>query len=260
MQSVAEKDFTQSGATVERESDHIDILITNTVGQAVVTEHKICAGDQPEQLQRYHKTLKNQGYSDIHLLYLTLHGHDPSEDSVGNLDYKLMSYKDDLHPWLERCQQRAYAEPELRESVAQYRQIVRKLTGTDYTGVYREALKNLCLEDNNLVLVHDLQEAMIGARISLLKRLWDEIEKALKDEIPDLPAKDEKLSDISEERIKRFVTRQKKYYGHGLYYGDTMATQPKELGLALRLKTTFFSAPDIARWTIETSTTNSRKS
>ena len=132
-----------------------------------------------------------------------------------------MSYKDDLHPWLERCQQRAYAEPELRESVAQYRQIVRKLTGTDYTGVYREALKNLCLEDNNLVLVHDLQEAMIGARISLLKRLWDEIEKALKDEIPALPAKDEKLSDISEERIKRFVTSQKKYYGHGLHYGDT---------------------------------------
>ena len=53
LQSVAEKDFTQSGVTVERESDHIDILITNTVGQAVVIEKKICAGDQPEQLLCY---------------------------------------------------------------------------------------------------------------------------------------------------------------------------------------------------------------
>ena len=144
---------------------------------------------------------------------LTLHGHDPSEDSAGNLDYTLISYKDDLQPWLERCQQRAYDEPELRESVAQYRQLVRKLTGTDYTGVYMEALKKLCLEDNNLVLVLDLHEA---ARIALLKRLWDKIEEALKHEIPDLPAEYNK-SDISEAGIKRFVQENKR---HGLYYGN----------------------------------------
>ena len=220
LQHVAEKDFAQSGVTVKRESDYIDILITNAVGQAVVIENKIYAGDQPEQLQRYHKTLKNQGYRDIHLLYLTLHGHAPSEDSVGNLDYKLISYKDDLHPWLERCQQRAYDEPELRESVAQYRQLIRKLTGTDYTGVYMEALKKLCLQGNNLVLVNDLYEAMNGTIISLLKQLWDEIEEELKNEITDLPTKDEELSNISKERITDFVEKKKKYNWHGLYYGD----------------------------------------
>ena len=108
LQHVAEKNFALSGVKVERERDYIDILITNATGQAVVIENKIWADDRPKQLQRYHETLKDQGYSDIHLLYLTLHGHDPSGDSAGTLDYKPISYKDDLHPWLERCQQRAY--------------------------------------------------------------------------------------------------------------------------------------------------------
>ncbi len=117
----------------------------------------------------------------------------------------------------------------MRESVAQYRQLVRKLTGTDYTGVYMEALKKLCLEDNNLVLVRDLQDAMTGARISLLKQLWDEIGEAL-GEIQDLPAKDEKLSDISEERIEHFVTAKKDYkWKTGLYYGDE--TKETRLGV-----------------------------
>ena len=228
LQNVAEKDFTQSSVTVERESDYIDILITNDK-QAVVIENKIWARDQPKQLQRYHRTLKDKGYSDIHLLYLTLHGHVPSEDSAGTLDYKPISYKDDLRPWLERCQQRAYDEPELRESVAQYRQLVRKLTGTDYAGVYMEALKKLCLEDNNLVLVRDLQEAMIGARICLLTKLWREIESALGEELSDLPpktsgyiAEDRRMqscSDISESKITEFVRNQKNYKYHGLHYG-----------------------------------------
>ncbi len=96
LQSVAEKDFTQSGVRVERERDYIDILITNADKQAVVIENKIWARDQPKQLQGYYEKLVEKGYGDIYLLYLTLHGHDPSEDSAGNLDYTLISYKDDL--------------------------------------------------------------------------------------------------------------------------------------------------------------------
>ena len=59
---------------------------------------------------------------DIHLLYLTPYGHDALRWIVPAIfPYKTISYRDKLPPWLERCQQRAYDEPELRESVAQYR-------------------------------------------------------------------------------------------------------------------------------------------
>lgn len=219
LRHVGVKDFEPRGIKVERERDNIDILITNDAGQAVVVENKIRSGDQPEQLQRYHDALKGQGYAEIHLLYLTPYGNDPSEESAGSLPYEAISYKDTLPPWLERCQQRAYHEPELRESVAQYRQLVQKLTGTDFGRVYMDALTKLCLDDNNLVLVHDLNEAMIEAKVHLLQGLWSEIDAALRAEISDLPSKDDKLSDTSYETVKHFVTAQRNYKRwSGLYY------------------------------------------
>ena len=217
LEHVGIKDFEERGATVERERDNIDILITNAnKKKAVVIENKIWAMDQPEQLQKYHKKLKKQGYSDIHLLYLTPYGREPSKESVGDLPYEAISYKDHLPPWLKRCQQRAYDEPELRESVAQYLQLVQKLTGADLKGEYMNELRDLCLQDNNLVLAHDLHEGMIEAKASLLKKLWDEIEDALAK--LDLPDKDNKSSDTSLKTIKRFVTTSYKW--HGLYYGS----------------------------------------
>ena len=215
LEHVGIKDFEERGATVERERDNIDILITNA-DKAIVIENKISAEDRPEQLQRYHETLKNRGYGEIHLLYLTLDGHDPSKGSVGDLPYEAISYKYHLPPWLKRCQKRAYDEPELRESVAQYLQLVQKLTGTDLKGEYMNELRDLCLQDNNLVLAHDLYEGMIKAKASLLKKLWDEIEGAL--EQLDLPAKDNGESDTSSDTIKRFVTASNSRR-HGLYYG-----------------------------------------
>ena len=226
LQHVAEKQFEEKGAKVERERDDIDILITNNdAKQAVVIENKIESGDPPKQLQRYYKRLKSKGYSDIHLLYLTLHGDEPSEDSAGDLDYKTISYKDDLPPWLERCQQRAYDEPALRESVAQYLRLIRKLTGTDFTGEYMNELKKLLLRDNNLVLACDLIKAKTEVHIDLLQKLWGEIESELRKMIPDLPDKANKDSDIlptgrivSPDRTRDFVERQRNSMYHGLYY------------------------------------------
>ena len=108
--------------------------------------------------------MKDQGYGNIHLLYLTLDGSGPSDVSFCGPDCearshcKTISYRNTLS-WLERCQQRAYDEPELRESVAQYRKLVQKLTGTDFKGAYMNELMALCLEGegSNLVLVHDFE-------------------------------------------------------------------------------------------------------
>ena len=219
LEHVGIKGFEERGATVERERDNIDILITTAdKKKAVVIENKIWAMDQPEQLQKYHKKLKNQGYSDIYLLYLTPYGREPSKESVGDLPYETPSYRDHLPPWLKRCQKRAYDEPGLRESVAQYLQLVQKLTGTDFKGEYMNELRDLCLQGKNLVLAYDLHEGMIEAKALLLKKLWDEIEDALKE--LNLPAKDDILSDTSPERIKNFVINARNSGHRGLYYGD----------------------------------------
>lgn len=169
LQRVGIEDFEQNDAKIRREYRNIDILISNnTTNQAVVIENKIkeikYRKDEPQQLQRYYKILQEEGYRNICLLYLTLDGHDPSEDSVGNLPYETISYRDDLLPWLRCCQMHACDEPELRESIAQYIHLIRKLTGTDFKEAYMNELKSLLFEDNNLVLAHDLNDAMTSIK------------------------------------------------------------------------------------------------
>ncbi len=188
LQHVRIKNFELCDVKVEIESDRIDILIVNANKKAVAIENKINAGDQPEQLLRYYKKLAAEGYSVIHLLYLTLDGRDPTSGSVGDLDYEKISYED-LIPWLERCQKRAGDEPGLRESVAQYLRLIRRLTRTDFRGKYMDALKELCREDNNFELIRDLHDAWSEVVSELRKRLWDEINfnlKLLESEISEL--------------------------------------------------------------------------
>ena len=183
--------FELYGVEVKREWKNIDILLTNANKKALALENKINAEDRPKQLWRYYNTLKKQNYLDrnIHLLYLTLDGRDPTLDSVGDLNSEkitTVSYKE-LIPWLGCCQKRAYDEPELRESIAQYIQLVQKLTRTDARGKYMDALKKLCLEDNNFVLIYDLKDAMCEVETELLKKMWDEVECELKSEVQDFP-------------------------------------------------------------------------
>lgn len=208
-------DFDHDGASVKREWNNIDILVCDRSSmQAVIIENKIWAADQPKQLARYVGQMKECA---CHVLYLTPDGREASEDSADDIKYRCVSYKDDLVPWLRECQKRAYDEPTLRESVAQYLRLIGKLTGTDFSEAYMTDLKELCLRDGNIVLVHDLGEAMVEVKISLLKCLWQEIDCSLREEIPDLPDKSED-SDITEDRIRHFVTRQKNYKYHGLYF------------------------------------------
>ena len=206
--------FDHETAVIDREWNNVDILIRDQASmQAVIIENKIWAADQPRQLVRYAEQM--EGY-DYRVLYLTLDGRDPSEDSAGGIEYRCVSYEPDLQPWLEGCQRRAYDEPEIRESVAQYRCLIAKLTGTDFSEAYMNDLMELCLKDGNLLLVHDLAEAMIEAKISLLRTLWQEIEAGLRKEVPELTVSSE--SDISEARIRRFVTYRRNYGSHGLYF------------------------------------------
>ena len=220
LQKIGVEKFKLDGVTVRREYKNIDILIINndTKQHPVVIENKIYAEDRPAQLQTYYDTLKKEKYSDIHLLYLTLDGQDPSKDSVGNRPYQTISYRDDLLPWLKCCQMYACEEPELRESIAQYIHLIRKLTGTDFEEAYMNELQDLLSKGNNLIIAHDLNEAMTRTKISLLRKLWCEIESALQDikeQIPNFPDKDKKASNISEERIKKYI---KKKEGNLLLY------------------------------------------
>lgn len=218
--------FTSDGAKVERERHNIDILITNGSRQALAIENKIYARDQDGQIKRYYCKLKEQRYRDVYVLYLTIDGHDPSEDSRGNLgekEYRKVAYGKILG-WLGRCQKRAYDEPELRESVAQYLHLVRNMTGNDRGKEYMDELKKLLLQGNNLTISRDLEKAAIDARVHAMHRVWQKIEDGSK-ESPNLFGDTQDRSDISEDRIKKAIRRRRGKDGRlfgwfGLYYSS----------------------------------------
>ena len=99
----------------------IDILIADKVAhKAIIIENKIYAGDQNAQMKRYYDYATANYKEGFRLLYLTLDGHEPSKESLKGLsdsDFKCISYRNDILPWLEQCARSAYNKPLVRETI-----------------------------------------------------------------------------------------------------------------------------------------------
>lgn len=145
-------DTNNSQVTVEHVTGdgRIDILISDNNKKAIIIENKIYAGDQLEQLKRYDDYAKLRFTNGYRLLYLTLDGHKPSEDSTKGLkdnQYFRLAYNNNLNTsdedtsdsnnvirqdiihWLEECVKIAYNKPLVRETIIQYQSLIKSLTG-----------------------------------------------------------------------------------------------------------------------------------
>lgn len=154
------------GPVTDTTGGRIDILIhfhSDSEKKAIIIENKIYAGDQWNQLLRYHNfgeshyKDKENGYR---LLYLTLDGHDASDDSTGKkkddksdkepgFEYNRLSYKEDILSWLEECAKIAYNQPLVRETIKQYQTLVKQLTNQDMETKSKEDILNLLMQDSN---------------------------------------------------------------------------------------------------------------
>jgi hypothetical protein len=136
-----DKDYSEGG--------FIDIVIKDSKYQVVI-ENKINAGDQKGQLLRY----KNC-YPDCELIYLTLNGKEPSSFSykLGNgKDLKLeeiilISYKNNIKNWIEKCLEKTHSLPIIRETLLQYIYLIKKLTN-------QSTNKKMSTEIQDLILVN----------------------------------------------------------------------------------------------------------
>lgn len=134
---------------VLREHANIDILIRDH-NHAVIIENKIYAGDQHKQLQRYHEYAKNLNFKPI-LFYLTLDGHEASEQSLGSLSEKptLISYKNQITQWLTACVKEAAMKPALREIIIQYQHLINQLTGNTMSEAEKQQVLSLVAQSDN---------------------------------------------------------------------------------------------------------------
>ena len=167
------------GAVTATEGGRIDIIIEDGK-HAIIIENKINAGDQTNQMLRYHNYGHKQFPKGFELIYLTLDGHEPAECSlgIGDYDYRVISYEEEIIGWLNECYEIAKDNTLVRSVVAQYRELVKQITHTDMDTKYNEQLKKLALAPDNVRAVGELLKIQGEWFESLLKEyIWGPLEK-----------------------------------------------------------------------------------
>ena len=156
----------------KEEGGRIDIIIEfksvkRDRDYAVILENKIYANDQAKQLYRY-KQFADKQYGKGHylIIYLTLDGHYPSEDSITSKEYILkdgvdffrMSYGDFILEWLSACKDKASSVPIVRETITQYYNLIAKMTNRDMETSINEELINMFANRRNISAVFKINQ------------------------------------------------------------------------------------------------------
>ena len=128
----------------------IDILIEDHARHGIVIENKVYAGDQPDQLIRYSSFAENKYKKDNYTIYyLTLFGHEASNNSAKGVAYKCISYSEHIINWLQRCIHECATMPLVRETLVQYLNHIKQLTNQDMDSLNKEELIELLADNNN---------------------------------------------------------------------------------------------------------------
>jgi len=155
----------------------IDILIKEkATNNVILIENKIDAGDQKHQLVRYHNAFR-KGL----LIYLTLSGNESSETSAESISYKCLSYEEDIINWLEECQKIAVDNPVVRETIKQYKNLIKKITYQNINSQMEKEIIELITENQNYFASYielqkiNLQEHVINKSVDeTIKRIAKE--------------------------------------------------------------------------------------
>ena len=203
-------DLTQE-VMVDNEYKNIDILIRNGK-TAIVIENKIYASDQEKQLSNYYSKMKDEGYENIKLVYLTLTGYEPSSQSTDELpqivkeqSLILANYEHDIYEWISRCTEIAVRDAPLREACIQYLDIINKITNKIENQEHMEELKTLLLTDSNLARLPDLFNAYNEVLVDLQFDIWNKIAKGIAQEFGELHQDSITKQESPKELVRNYV-------------------------------------------------------
>ena len=165
----------------ETEGGRIDILIRDENSHCLIIENKIYAGDQPKQLIRY-----NNAYKEAPIFYLTLKHSIPSDESKGHLvegiDFFCISYEDDILNWLSVCKKEAASHPILRETIIQYINLIKYLTGHAMNELEKnEIIEQIINNGEYIETTQKISEVWTDIKLKIISNLKLPIEEIAKE-------------------------------------------------------------------------------
>lgn len=170
-----EYQFAYQDVKVHREFStsygRLDILITNSSDDALLIENKIYAGDQFDQLKRYHTFGTQKFNNKFKLLYLTLWGNESPQDALDKTEYLQVSYCEAILQWLERCVEIAARSPIVRETLIQYSNHIKNLTYQNTESTMDKALIDQLSSIEHLDAVFTISENISHVKNNLINHV-----------------------------------------------------------------------------------------
>ena len=225
-----------------------DIFLEKEKEACIVIENKIYAEDQDSQLNRYYQYAKNR-FSDkpIKLIYLTLDGSEPSEESLkaengqgrdlSMDDVIRISYRKHIISWLEEClklQEIQRISP-IREILFQYRDLLNELTGQPTNTRYSMELTKLLINNKNYELIPHVEQALLESKVYAQLKFWEELANILPNKVAQSGIHDNQEKEASEDNIRHYYTGSR----NRLWFGTTFKHDSfswKQTEIALRIE------------------------
>lgn len=225
------KDYQVFGEYTVKNNGRIDILIkiySKIEKKVIVLENKIYAEDQFQQLKRYYDSMVREGYKDkeIEIVYLTLFGQAPSEESILGLKGKNIieiSYKNEIIEWIEEVIKEVAQNPIMRETLVQYKNLLEKLTNSEEKDFMKELKEMILLNQEYLNIAWKLPDIVENIKVDLQLKFWQKLEKKLDVSLKEKGfLKENSLPfpnhHYSKENIEKFYRNMKKNRWFGLMY------------------------------------------
>lgn len=225
------KDYQVFGEYTVKNNGRIDILIkiySKIEKKVIVLENKIYAEDQFQQLKRYYDSMVREGYKDkeIEIVYLTLFGQAPSEESVLGLKGKNIieiSYKNEIIEWIEELIKEVAQNPIMRETLVQYKNLLEKLTNSEEKDFMKELKEMILLNQEYLNIAWKLPDIVESIKVDLQLKFWQKLEEKLDVSLKEKGfLKENSLPfpnhHYSKENIEKFYRNMKKNRWFGLMY------------------------------------------
>jgi hypothetical protein len=190
---------------IMRERENIDLLLLLPFNYTIIIENKINAEDQEKQLFRYYNKMLNKFNCEekkITILYLTLNGREPTEDSKNGLKSKIecISYDNEISLWLAKCTEHSKNCLSVTETIRQYSKLLDKLLGKEEDKVMNKIEEYLLLDCENLNSAIAISNALPKAKSTILMNFMHNIKECFE-------SKGLLANEFDEEPIKN-------YYGY----------------------------------------------